>query len=377
MIVYLHSVYKLDLVAQLVEHLPFKERVLGSRPSPVTKNVKQLLNIFILIKSARGEIGRRAALRGLFSQESGSSNLLVRTFSSFNRPFVKNDKGFYCKFNLIKKFYHLYCSMKKLLLLIFIFASFKTFSQKDSLTVKNLKGQIIHASTKKYLSAAHILNLNTVEGTITNDNGYFEIPTKINDTVLVSYLGYASIKLRITNDLLKGNELLIALYEKPEEIKEVVIKSTKLIGVLEIDVKQVPKDRFTRIKINGLPQTYEVGKPKVKDFSSPLAALFQPVDFLYNLFGQKPKQLRKLKKLKQEDDLRKMLAGKFDREVMMEYLQMDSKELAELLVNCDYSEYFIRKASDLQVIEAVLDCYENYKAIKKGKIDRNKIPVKN
>ncbi len=267
--------------------------------------------------------------------------------------------------------------MKKLLLFFLIFASFNMLSQNDSLTVKNLKGQIIHATTKKYLSAAHILNLNTVEGTITNDNGYFEIPTRINDTVLVSYLGYASIKLRITNDLLKGNELLIALYEKPEEIKEVVIKSTKLIGVLEIDVKQVPKDRFTRIKINGLPQTYEVGKPKVKDFSSPLAALFQPVDFLYNLFGKKPKQLRKLKKLKQEDDLRKMLAGKFDREVMMEYLQMDSKELAELLVNCDYSEYFIRKASDLQVIEAVLDCYENYKAIKKGKINRNKIPVKN
>ncbi len=32
----------LDLVAQLVEHLPFKERVLGSSPSPVTKNVKQI-----------------------------------------------------------------------------------------------------------------------------------------------------------------------------------------------------------------------------------------------------------------------------------------------------------------------------------------------
>ena len=28
---------KNDLVAQLVEHLPFKERVLGSSPSPVTK----------------------------------------------------------------------------------------------------------------------------------------------------------------------------------------------------------------------------------------------------------------------------------------------------------------------------------------------------
>ena len=100
--------------------------------------------------------------------------------------------------------------MKKLLLFFLIFASFNMLSQNDSLTVKNLKGQIIHATTKKYLSAANILNLNTVEGTITNDNGYFEIPTRINDTVLVSSLGYASIKLRITNDLLKGNELLIA-----------------------------------------------------------------------------------------------------------------------------------------------------------------------
>ena len=138
----------------------------------------------------------------------------------------------------------------------------------------------------------------------------------------------------------------------------------------------MPKDRFTRIKINGLPQTYEVGKPKAKDFSSPIAALFQPVDFLYNLFGKKPKQLKKLQKLKNEDDLRKMLAGKFDREVMMEYLQMERQELTELLTDCNYSEYFIKKASDLQMIEAVLDCYENYKALKKGKIERNKIPVK-
>ena len=45
------SVKKKDLVAQLVEHLPFKERVLGSNPSQVTKS------------SARGGTGRRARLR--------------------------------------------------------------------------------------------------------------------------------------------------------------------------------------------------------------------------------------------------------------------------------------------------------------------------
>jgi hypothetical protein len=267
--------------------------------------------------------------------------------------------------------------MQKIIIILCFCFSLNAFSQIDAVRTKILKGQIIHAENKKVLSAAHVLNLNTVTGTITNDAGYFELPTRVNDTILVSYLGYSSIKLKITNDLLKGNELEIALYEKPQNIREVVIRSTNLIGVLEIDVKQVPKDRFTRIHINGLPQTYEVGRPKSKNFSSPVAALFQPVDFLYNLFGKKPKQLRKLQKLKKEDNLRKMLAGNFDRQVMMEYLEMDRQELSELLIDCSYSDYFIKKASDLQMIEAILDCYENYKALKKGKIERNKIPVKN
>jgi hypothetical protein len=261
---------------------------------------------------------------------------------------------------------------KKILLLLFVGFTFIGFAQTDT----KLKGQIVNADNNKGLSAAHVLNLNSVIGTITNEKGFFEIPTKANDTILVSFLGFQSIKLKVTNDLLKGNELVISLLEKANEIKEVVIRSTKLIGVLEVDVKQVPKDRFTRIRINGLPQTYEVGKPASQNLSSPVAALFKPVDFLYNLFGKKPKQLRKLQKLKKEDDLRKMLSGKFDREVMMEYLQMDKQELRKLLADCNYSDYFIKKASDLQMIEAVLDCYENYKAIKKGKIERNVLPTR-
>ncbi|WP_299679301.1 carboxypeptidase-like regulatory domain-containing protein [uncultured Tenacibaculum sp.] len=260
--------------------------------------------------------------------------------------------------------------LKKIYLLILIFSVSITFSQENK-----LRGQVVHAVTKKPLSASHVLNLNTVIGTITNEDGLFELTAKANDTVLVSFLGFESIKLKVTNDLLKGNELEIALNEKPEEVKEIVIKSTKLIGVLEVDIKQVPKDKFTRIHLNGLPQTYEVGRPQ--KISSPIAKLLNPVDLVYNLFGKKPKQLKKLQKLKKEDDLRKMLAGKFDREVMMEYLEMDKQQLTKLLDDCNYSEYFIKKASDLQLIEAVLNCYENYKAIKKGKIERDRIPRKN
>lgn len=50
MIVYLHPHSKEDLVAQLVEHLPFKEVVLGSSPSQVTnyRNPNFLVRIFFI-----------------------------------------------------------------------------------------------------------------------------------------------------------------------------------------------------------------------------------------------------------------------------------------------------------------------------------------
>jgi hypothetical protein len=263
---------------------------------------------------------------------------------------------------------------KRLIYITLLLVSFYGFSQEPVVndTLKNnslsvsLKGQVINFADKAPLKGSHLFNLNSVFGTISSDNGNFEIATAVNDTIYVSYLGFQSIKLKITNDLLNGNELVIELHEKTEEISEIVVKSHKLIGVLEIDAKNVPKDKYARIHINGLPQTYEVGVRQRRKFNSPIDALFRPIDFVYNMFGKSPKQLKKLKKMRDDDQLRSQLEGKFNRELMMEYLNMDAAELNELLNECNYSDYFIKQASDLQLIEAVLLCYENYKAIKKG-----------
>ncbi|MBS3992612.1 MAG: carboxypeptidase-like regulatory domain-containing protein [Bacteroidetes bacterium] len=252
----------------------------------------------------------------------------------------------------------------------FFLSFFISFSQNDK-PFKLLRGQIIQSETKSPLQNAHIINLNNVLGSVTDTKGYFEITSSTNDTLYISHLGYQSIKLKITNDLLKGNELVITLHEQSQELKEVVVKTHKLIGVLEIDAKNVPKDRFTRIHIDGLPQTYEVGSPRQPNYNSAVAAIFQPIDFMYNQFGKKPVQLKKLKKLKEDDQLRTIMDQKFNREIMMEYLELNPTELNELLNNCNYSEYFISKASDLQVLEALLECYENYKAVKKGSTLKN------
>jgi hypothetical protein len=267
---------------------------------------------------------------------------------------------------MIKRFVLIFCFLSS------IHGFAQNLSATDSIQVQDtiipvaLRGQVVNFKTKAPLNGAHLFNLNSVTGTVTNENGYFEIPTVAYDTIYISYLGFQSIKLKITNDLMKGNELVIELHERTEQMNEVVVKAHKLIGVLEIDAKNVPKDKYARIHISGLQQTYEVGVASRRTYTSPVDALFRPIDFVYNMFGKKPKQLKKLKKLRNDDNLRAMLETKFNRELMMEYLDMDAQELNDLLNECNYSDYFIKTASDLQLIEAVLLCYENYKAVKKG-----------
>ena len=242
-------------------------------------------------------------------------------------------------------------------------------------SIKTLAGRIISVTDKKPLQSAHIVNLNSVVGTVTNRKGEFRISAQANDTIFISYVGFQSIKLKVTKDLLRGNELEIAIHEKTIDIDEVTVKAHNLIGVLEIDAKNVPRDEYSRIHIEGLPQAYEIGRPQSTEYNTIAGALFNPIDFWYAKFGKKPKELKKLKKLKDEDQLRDIMEEKFSREILMDYMDMSRKELNDLLKDCNYSNNFIRKASDLQVIEAVLECYENYRAIKEGKVSKDKIRI--
>ncbi len=59
---YLHPHSSDDLIAQLVEHLPFKERVLGSSPSQVTTKAKPTRLAFFYPDAG---IGRQAWLRAM------------------------------------------------------------------------------------------------------------------------------------------------------------------------------------------------------------------------------------------------------------------------------------------------------------------------
>jgi hypothetical protein len=254
--------------------------------------------------------------------------------------------------------------MNRLFLLTILFLSFNLSAQNDT----TVKGRIVEAGTINPLENVNIVNLNKVIGTATDKNGEFEIRVSVNDTLHLSYLGYKSIKVRVTNDWVNfGTSATIEMTELALALEEVVVHQMKLTGYLELDIQQVPIQQNFRYSISGLNTGYESQPRSAGAITRVLGAIFNPADFLYKMFGKKPNEMHKLRKMKQDDEIRNILASRFDREMLTTLLQVDRVDLDLLITECNYSKDFIRTANDLQILDALSECYEEYKVLSRSK----------
>ena len=232
--------------------------------------------------------------------------------------------------------------------------------------IGELVATVVNAQTDFPLESVHVINLNSVVGTISNENGKFTISASVNDTLYLSYLGFKPQKLRVTNDMFKFEDTKVALTELAFALEEVIVRPYQLTGYLEIDVKNLPVNNAYQYSISGLNKSYEAGNKSPSAVTKVLGAILNPADLLRNLFGKKPQQMRKLRKMKEDDNIRDLLASKFDRETLTELLQLEKMDLQDILNNCNYSRSFIETANDLQILDAISSCYEEYKVLNRN-----------
>ena len=233
--------------------------------------------------------------------------------------------------------------------------------------IKQLKAVVLNAQTDRPMESVHVVNLNRVVGTITNEKGEFDIPAAVNDTLYFSFLGFKSQKVRVTNDMFRFKNTEISLTELAYALEEVIVRPYSLTGYLEIDVKNLPLNNAFQYSISGLSVGYEAGNKNPSAVTKVLGAILNPADLLRNLFGKKPNQMRKLRQMKEDDQIRDLLASKFDRETLMELLQIEKLDIEDILNNCNYSRSFIATANDLQILDAISNCYEEFKVLNRKK----------
>ncbi len=255
--------------------------------------------------------------------------------------------------------------MKKIfLLLTFILIATTVVAQENSNVIK---GTVMNDANDEILENVNIVNLNQVIGSISNDKGEFTIKAAVNDTLYFSYLGFKSLRVRVTNDWLKFGEIKIKMTELGIALEEVMIRPVQLTGYVEIDAKLIPIYDNYRYRIAGLNSGYEGGGSQPGAVGKVLNSIFNPADFLYNVFGKRPKEMRKLRKMKDDDEIRNLLQSKFDRETLMMVLQLERVDIDEILNKCSYSSDFIRTANDLQILDAISNCYEEYRILNRDK----------
>lgn len=85
---------------------------------------------------------------------------------------------------------------KHILLFALLFGAAISFAQENTI----IKGTVMNDANDNLLENVNIVNLNQVIGATTNEKGEFAIRAAVNDTLYFSYLGFKSLRVRVTND---------------------------------------------------------------------------------------------------------------------------------------------------------------------------------
>ena len=164
--------------------------------------------------------------------------------------------------------------MRLSIFLIFFLLSISTIAQEG---YQYLNGIVENDATGFPMESVHIINLNNVIGTTSDNKGVFEIPVQVNDTLYFSYLGYKSLKVAVTQDMIRFKSSKFQLTELAYALEEIILRPYLLTGYLDIDVKSVPINQAGRYRIAGLSNAgYEAGNRKPNSISKTFASRFSP-----------------------------------------------------------------------------------------------------
>ncbi|WKV13338.1 carboxypeptidase-like regulatory domain-containing protein [Marivirga harenae] len=123
---------------------------------------------------------------------------------------------------------------------LFVLFSFEhAFSQEV-----NVSGYVRDATGKEKLIGAHIINVKTKKGVITDHNGYFALNAKLNDSLRISYAGYKSPVLEVN----ENSQSIFVDLQMDGNLKEV-----KVMGVRDVfqPMTQLKSKDFTNIPTIG------------------------------------------------------------------------------------------------------------------------------
>jgi len=203
---------------------------------------------------------------------------------------------------------------------------------------ETVKGTVLSDITYTPEPDVSIINLNSLKVTKTNQNGVFEIQAELNDTLHISAEGYKALKIKVTNDWLKGYEVKVYIKDLSTVLDELIINNVELTGFLEVDSKRLAYATYDitgSLAAAGLPSYHQV--------------TFNPVKKIYDFLKKNSKTTQTINRIQEETELIELMKTKYDRETVSALLNISKEDIVAALQMCDKSERFIYSASDYRL----------------------------
>ncbi len=239
--------------------------------------------------------------------------------------------------------------MKNILLLVFSLFAFLVNAQDDIRSL--LRGKVLYRDVN--VANENVINTTSENATITNENGEYTIPVKLGDELVFTAINYQIKVVKITEEILQNNRLVVEVTEKVTELDEVVVTPEDQKRFLELKNEEFKKveyeiDRGSKVENIALSQSER--------------GLQDGINFV-NIFKAIAKSVKKEKGEESNLVVSKVLRQVYDDRFFVHDLKIPQDKIDAFLFYCDTkipSKTMLKKENEFQLIDSLVNLSKSF-----------------
>lgn len=231
----------------------------------------------------------------------------------------------------------------KYLVPFFLLIGLLSTAQKERVQIKGT----INSDLKSPLMGITVFNNNSLEGTVTNDDGTFFIDVMENDELSFKAVQFESFSLKVTDKVLQEKNIELTLNADIKELDDVKVSSTSFmipvtrIETVDAGLEDVSVENIRTAAVDRVDNTFSnrVRQPNEYEVR---AEAFQQSQPRFNMVGLATqintsniarnldvKNVSKDDSVPVENNALVLLKNKYSKEYLMEYLDLNEEQLIE------------------------------------------------
>ena len=242
--------------------------------------------------------------------------------------------------------------MHRFLLSILLFSLvFIGFAQDDDR--QWLRGQVLYRGSN--VVNENVINTNTQIATITDEDGRFMIQVKTGDQLVFTAVNYQLEIIKITEEILANNRLVVEVNEKVTELDEVVVSPENQERFL-----QVKNEKFKEFEYE-IDRSTEVRNIASASHNDRIEGQLNFVNIFKAIFQSKNQDTGETVELKVSEVLRQV----YDDEFFVVDLSLPQEKIDAFLIYCDDripSQSLLKKENEFQLIDFLVTQSKQFKA---------------